>query len=652
MHIRTTFYHGLAALLLGIALSACSPLPTQPEASRDPDIARAAQLLATGQYLQASALYQALAGRIGGPEGNDFLLQAIDSAIRGSDLDRADELIQQAGKVRLSQAQSLRLQLLSAELHLARRQGDQALKTLLTLDMEQMPAPLQTRYLRDLADAYRLVGNLLESANTLERLDLRLGGDREARLAVQTEILRALSALSERTLEQLQPPAPDNRGGWMALALLIKQHGADPAVLEPHLKAWRQRFPDHPMLPELLQRSIERLQARVMEVDRIAVLLPQQGRYAAAAQALRDGIMITYYQIPEAQRPILRFYDSSDPANLWPLYSQALAEGAQAIIGPLQKPAVAQLLRAGELDVPVLALNHVTGDTTPPANLYMFSLDPEHEAGLVAERIWQQGLRHPVSLVPETPWGKRLEKAFDDRWEALTGEEVEGRAYPAESADYSQPITQLLHLDLSKARHARVQRWLGQRVEFEPRRRQDIDAFFVAARPQQAQSMRPQLAFFRAADLPMYTTSHAWTGILTQQQLADMRGILLPDIPLLAASGERERLGQLIPGILGPGVRLYAMGMDALKLVPQLQRLQDSPYESIDGQTGNLHMNLANQIVRQLVWLSLDAPVKVLGYSERMDLEPAMDMAIQENPAATDPTAGAADPGTTPAQRD
>jgi len=114
--------------------------------------------------------------------------------------------------------------------------------------------------------------------------------------------------------------------------------------------------------------------------------------------------MLAYYQIPEAQRPVLRFYDSSDPANLWPLYSRAITEGAQAIIGPLQKSGVSQLLRAGELEVPVLALNHVIGNSAPPANLYMFSLDPEQEARLVAERIWQQGLRHPVSLVPQDAW--------------------------------------------------------------------------------------------------------------------------------------------------------------------------------------------------------------------------------------------------------
>jgi len=100
-----------------------------------------------------------------------------------------------------------------------------------------------------------------------------------------------------------------------------------------------------------------------------------------------------------------------------------------------------------------------------------------------------------------------------------------------------------------------------------------------------------------------------------------MRGILLPDLPLLAVPADRERLGQFLPGVMGPGVRLYAMGIDALRLLPHLARMLDSPYETLDGQTGNLYMNAEHQILRQLVWLRLDSPARILGYSDRMDLD-------------------------------
>lgn len=618
MQTNRTVVATILLILLGLVLAGCAPVPTQPQRA-DPDIARAQALMQQQDYAAASQLYESLAQRRPGAEGSAFLLEAIEAALRADDLDNAQRLLELANARPLSDRQQLRLALLRAELALARNQADRALEVLLDMLRPDMPLDLKKRHLRDLAKAYRRLGNLLESANTLQQLDALLQ-DPEERLQVQTEILRALSALNERTLETLRPSPPGIAGGWMDLALLIKRYATEPQELAARVMQWRATHPDHPALPQLIDRFVAQLEGQIERAEHIAVLLPEAGRYAGAADAIRDGLMISLYELPEAQRPLLRFYDTSDPATAWPVYAQAVAAGAQAVIGPLQKDSVRQLLHAGDLPVPVLALNKVTGDAGAPRNLFMFSLDPEHEARLAAERIWQQGLRHPVVLVPEDTLGERLEQAFLDRWLTLTGDRVDSQRYDPDSADHSAPISALLHIDRSKARHARLQRWLGQRIEFEPRRRADVDVVFMVATPRQAQSIKPQLAFFRAADLPTYATSMAWNGHLTAQQLADMRGIRLPDIPLIVNQEERKRLGRTIPGVLGPGVRLYALGTDALRLQPNLRRLLENPWESVDGQTGNLYVNAERRIERQLVWIELDDPPQLLGYSNRMDL--------------------------------
>ena len=169
-------------------------------------------------------------------------------------------------------------------------------------------------------------------------------------------------------------------------------------------------------------------------------------------------------------------------------------------------------------------------------------------------------------------------------------------------------------------------RWLGRKLEFEPRRRADIDAVFLAAHPVQAQGMRPQLQFHHAADLPIYTTSHAWQGTLTASQIEDMRGIRLADIPWMVAddpgaAGSREVVARYLPKSASGYARLYAMGMDALRLVPHLKRLQSTRYESLDGSTGNLYMDERNHIHRQLVWLILDQEPQILGFTPRLDLQ-------------------------------
>jgi outer membrane PBP1 activator LpoA protein len=171
-----------------------------------------------------------------------------------------------------------------------------------------------------------------------------------------------------------------------------------------------------------------------------------------------------------------------------------------------------------------------------------------------------------------------------------------------------------------------MQRWLGRNLEFEPSRRDDIDAVFLAARPVQAQGIRPQLQFHHAGDLPIYATSHAWQGALTASQVEDLKGVMLADIPWMIGSGmgdspDRDTVALYLPKSRSGYARLYAMGIDALRLVPHLKRLQSSRYESLDGVTGNLYMDETNQIHRQLVWIALDKEPNVLGYSPRLDLQ-------------------------------
>jgi outer membrane PBP1 activator LpoA protein len=107
-----------------------------------------------------------------------------------------------------------------------------------------------------------------------------------------------------------------------------------------------------------------------------------------------------------------------------------------------------------------------------------------------------------------------------------------------------------------------------------------------------------------------------------------MRGIMLSDIPWLLTNSTgdgdtREEIVRHLPNSASSYARLYAMGMDALRLVPHLKRLQSSRYESLDGSTGNLYMDEVNQIHRQLVWVLLGEEPKILGYAPRLDLQGA-----------------------------
>ena len=96
-------------------------------------------------------------------------------------------------------------------------------------------------------------------------------------------------------------------------------------------------------------------------------------------------------------------------------------EGADLVIGPLDKARVQRLQSQATLTVPVLALNYGDERRTAPENFYQFGLAPEDEAIQVADQAWQEGYRRAMVLAPSTDWGRKVSDTFVRRWERQGG---------------------------------------------------------------------------------------------------------------------------------------------------------------------------------------------------------------------------------------
>ncbi|MES9901227.1 MAG: penicillin-binding protein activator [Sedimenticola sp.] len=614
----------LLLLISGCGLQPGEVKPTQPS-QPDPLMEQALSLETSGDHLAAAGMFQQLAAKAQPPERFLLLMRAAENLHRGGEDDAALTLLSRIDGL-LPPNIDLRKRLLTAELALARNRPDEALRLLQTAPPADAGKMLRQRYHKNFADAYRLSGNLLESAHELAELDLLIE-EPDDRLENQLNILQTLAPLTDTALELLQPSPPGIRGGWMELARIIKGHTIGSEQSQPLIDSWREAFPSHPAMPELLKGHFKKLKAQYRRPGHLAILLPSRGPYAKAATALRNGFMAAYYQQPINTRPRLAFYDSSNSADTWPLYRRAVDSGADMVIGPLNKESVSQLARAGELEVPVLALNQVPPEVTQPKDLYQFGLAPEDEARQAAERAWFDGHTRATTLTPMGSWGERIHDAFRNRWERLGGTLVEHQAYNAKENDFSQPIRALLNIDESYARKRRLQQLLGKKVEFEPRRREDTDFIFLAAKSAKARQIRPQLQFHHASGIPVYSTSHIYSGIPSAKDDQDLNGLLFPDIPwLLVAAGDeplsRERLMASQPEEQQRYHRLYAMGIDSFLLLPHLARLETSPREILDANTGNLYLDELKRVHRQLVWAEIHKGVpRVIGYAPRIDLE-------------------------------
>jgi hypothetical protein len=612
----------LLTLLILLTVIGCMPSPGVRDTDTDPLTAQAIALEQAGEHAAAAELFEQLALQALPPADQALLLRAAENHFRAQNSERASALLARIN-TRAVPALEFQKRLLVAELALSNNRPDEAMSLLSEGVPEGADSALRQRFHADMADGFRLSGNLLESARELEELDLLLE-DMDKRLNNQLLIIQTLTALTDTALDLLQPDPPGIQGGWMALAQIIKGHTGDTSRIQEQLKGWRERFPSHPAIPGLLEGYFQKLESQYQRPDHLAILLPKSGPYANAASALRDGFMAAYYQQPLESRPRLQFYDSSDSADTWPLYRQAVDAGADMVIGPLNKEGVAQLARAGELEIPVLALNQVPPDTTPPVTLYQFGLAPEDEARQVAERAWLDGHTRAITFTPSGDWGDRILHAFRNRWERLGGILSEQQRYDAGENDFSDAIQALLNLDESRARRSHLQRLFGQNLEFEPRRRGDADFIFLAANPFKARQIRPQFQFHHAADIPIYATSSIYTGLPAPDEDQDLEGIKFPDIPwLLMNEGgtplARDNLARVLPDSQGAYRRLYAMGIDSFRLLPHLGRLQSSTRETIEGKTGNLYLDSIRQVHRQLVWAEMSRGIpKAIGYAPRM----------------------------------
>jgi outer membrane PBP1 activator LpoA protein len=601
----TVLRHALTALLLATLIAGCSSTPRRGTETVSPVQQQARVLESSGDYAGAALLYIKAASRAtAGHEQQTLQLQAADSLIRGEDFAAARRLLDEMPPTLASNDLQQHYRVNKAALALAEQHPVEALALL-----DKVPA--DGAYAADLhrlrAEAYLQEYRYFLSARERVQLDPLLA-DPDAQLENEFAIWETLNRLTDAELQQLRTaPPPDPLSGWMELVELSRLYLQQPDALAEVTPHWQQRYPDHPATPAFIPKLLESMSLAGQAPAHIALLLPLNGTLAEAAAAIRDGVLAAYYDTPDtALQPRLQIIDSGDTADTaLAAYQQAVLDGAQFVIGPLRKEAVQALAMQPQLAVPVLSLNQIEEPALSNPALYQFGLAPEDEAREVARLAWREGYTRSIALLPESEWGERVYTAFAEEWDTLGGEILDTRRYDNTKTDHGKIISDSLHLDSSKARHQQLTRQLGMTLEFEPRRREDVDFFFLIASPNQARLIRPQLSFYRATSLPVYATSRVYSGQPNAAQDADMNGIVFCDMPwTLDNDSNWQHLQQTIndswPAAANRYGRLFALGIDAYRLVPYLGHASAGMFGAYRGVTGNLTLNHQGMVSRTL----------------------------------------------------
>lgn len=137
------------------------------------------------------------------------------------------------------------------------------------------------------------------------------------------------------------------------------------------------------------------------------------------------------------------------------------------------------------------------------------------------------------------------------------------------------------------------------RFEFEPRRRNDIDAIFMLAKPQIASQLNPLFAYHYARNLPIYSSSQIHQ---INEQQNDLDNIYFVEMPWMLSNtiDIKNILTSALPTAKSEYSRFYALGADAFTLAPRLKILKEIQNSQVQGHTGTLSIDSSGIIHREL----------------------------------------------------
>ncbi len=604
------------ALLAGCETSREIAGPVEPAGN----VEKAEKLAREGEFVLAAREYDRLAAPARGAVRAQWQLRAVEMLLKANETREAGLRLDHIHVREHGATLIARKLILQARLLMLQGTHERAVRQLNdAIALSPLPPTVTADILAARAEAEQALDNPFGAIRNLTQREQYLAGKDEVR-DNQNRLWKILEDQKRNILSaQLDITRDRTLAGWVELALLAQENLNRPEALRTALDRWRQTYPKHPALESVIDALLSRAPRLPTRFVRIALLLPLTSDVGNAAQAVRDGFLAAHKGSTDPDKPKVQVYDiGSDPAKTTDIYQQAIKDGAQIVVGPLGRQSTDELVRKGNFPVPTVLLSHIDSAAQSPGTfVFQFGLPPEQEARQTAERAYLDGHRQAAVLYPKSPWGERMHLAFVEHWQKLGGTIRLAETYDPAGTDYSEPVKKILNVTQGEERRDLIQQAVGQRVHFEPRPRQDIDVVFLAADARSGRLIRPQLSFFRARRVPVYATSHIFSGRENALHDIDLDGVLFADMPwMLIGEGSlktvRDSLHTGWPHAQTDLDRLFALGVDSYAILPHLARLNSDPTARFLGVTSGLSLDPQGRLKRQMLWAQFKRGVPTL----------------------------------------
>ncbi|MDO6706435.1 penicillin-binding protein activator [Photobacterium sp. 1_MG-2023] len=593
-HKRKSVTRILAPVALAVILAGCSTPGTQ-STSYGADITAPATDSAANYLLKAESTEGALS--------IDWHILALKALIKEGRWPQADQQANKLARMNLSPVQMAEWQLARASLRYQQGQPKAALETLNFLPWWPVSDSQLRRYHLLRAELLNQTEQYFEAARERTALAQYLNTN-ETPVNWQnlwldlshynTHQLQSATIRSDETVLQ----------GWVELSLLKNAYAQRPVRLKSEVENWLDTHPDHPANSHLPAELQAIMSLELIELEKVALLLPLSGKFESQGKAVRDGFLNAMLEDSERDPSTeLSIYDTeSEP--MFSIVNKLQQEGTQLVIGPLQKDKITQFQSIEGGNATQLALNEPQNLDLSQPNTCYFSLSPEQEAEQAAQHLFAEGHRSPMVMAPANDFGRRVSQAFIAKWEKLTGKQAELQTFGS-SREIQNQIAAVFGLTDSRARNDQMQQVLGISLKTQARSRRDTDAVYLIANRNEVTLLKPFIEVAINPDVTppkLYASSRANPD--NQASMGELSGIEFSDIPLLAAPDQpfMQQFEQLWPGQKNGMIRLHAFGMDAYRMITELPQMKVVDHYSTQGRTGQLSLDDHCVVQRQLDW--------------------------------------------------
>ena len=576
------------AVALSLSLNAC----TSTTSTTAPNASTVSTTQAFSSLELSTAQYQAMVQSADADSRFPAMVLLARSAIVAQDYVTAEATIAQMKAEAITPLQQDEALLIEGLMCMHQGKNTDALFILNRINTATLPTAVASFYYQVSSN---VKNNLFRETHSIEQL-LQATNDRikllnyvnpETQRTVALQIEQGLQQLpaSELTVQLNQNSDPLLKG-FIEFALLDSSQSQK--VKQQLVQGWQSKYPEHPLsfAAENLAAGIaassnlgaasglDATSGQVVslkEGDRLAVLLPLSGRFAASVgEPARLGILAALQDRNSNLK--VTFYDTNR-MTMEEIASALGQNGTNFIIGPILKPEVDALLSTS-ITLPAIVFNQ---PASPREQLYYYNLGPDYEGALAASKIYHDGHNSPVVIAPESTRGQRAINGFTQVWQ---------------QANTNGPIT-CRYADINSVQAALTTCPLN-----------NADAIYINATASDVIKVRGVLP----DNTPLYLTDRSYMGLNHSSGELALAGAFLGDMPwLLTDNALKKDLMATLPQADAQVQRIFASAYDSINLAFNLERLHQDRADVLHGISGDLQIGSNGIIEMAPMWVRLGA---------------------------------------------